>query len=145
MLEAPHRRPKECGANALCVGACCSARLNGAAAQHTGQDVAADAQEVRDAAARPGTYPLVVFSHYSGGQRRASTFLCTHLSSHGYIVTALDHSEVVAKELAPKRDETAEEKAARAEAWIANRVPDLRLLVDRVLGGTGLPSGIHLD
>src|SRR6266545_1079399 len=59
--------------------------------------------EERDAAARPGAYPLVVYSHYSGGHRRAATFLCTHLASHGYVVAALDHSEVVAPELA-RRD-----------------------------------------
>jgi dienelactone hydrolase len=131
-----------------------------AAAQHFGEDVAHETQDVftvrlrsaprrqmavRDAAPRPGTYPLVVFSHSSGGQRRASTFLCTHLSSHGYVAAALDHSEVVAKELAPKCNETAEQKAARAEAWIANRVPDLRLLIDRLLGGAALPSEIHVD
>lgn len=68
-----------------------------AAAQHTGQDTAPGTQDsftvppggarrtqmaVRDAAAQPGTYPLIVFSHPSGGGRRSATFLCTHLSSH---------------------------------------------------------------
>jgi dienelactone hydrolase len=43
---------------------------------------------------------LVVFSHYSGGHRRTATFLCVHLAGHGYVVAALDHSEVVAKEAA---------------------------------------------
>ncbi|MGZ3509284.1 MAG: alpha/beta hydrolase [Vulcanimicrobiaceae bacterium] len=71
-----------------------------AAAQHAGQDIAPGTQDVftvplrdtprrqlavRDAAARPGTYPLIVFSHHSGGHRRTATFLCTHLSSHGYV------------------------------------------------------------
>ena len=41
-------------------------------------------------------YPLILYSHHSGGHRRAATFLCTHLCSHGYVVAALDHSEVVA-------------------------------------------------
>src|SRR5437773_3880278 len=36
---------------------------------------------VRDATADSGTYPLIVFSHSSGGDRRQSTFLCTHLST----------------------------------------------------------------
>ena len=43
-----------------------------------------------DAAARPGAYPLIVFSHYSGGHRRSVTFLCTHLASHGYVVAAVE-------------------------------------------------------
>ncbi|MGZ3532833.1 MAG: alpha/beta hydrolase [Vulcanimicrobiaceae bacterium] len=65
---------------------------------------------VRDAAARPGTYPLIVFSHHSGGHRRTATFLCTHLSSHGYVVAALDHSEVVAAELARNDGESARKR-----------------------------------
>src|SRR5215467_14042039 len=32
---------------------------------------------VRDAAAQFGTYPLIIFSHASGGGRRGATFLCT--------------------------------------------------------------------
>src|SRR6266516_4776950 len=84
-----------------------------AAAHHAGQDLAPDSRDlvaarpddtpraraaVRDAEPRPGTYPLVVFSHHGGGHRRSATFLCTHLSSHGYVVAALDHWEVVAEE-----------------------------------------------
>ena len=46
------------------------------------------------------------------------TFLCTHLSSHGYVVTALDHSDVVAVEMAGKDGETDEQKTARVEAGL---------------------------
>jgi predicted dienelactone hydrolase len=94
-----------------------------AAARHGGQD----------AAAHPGTYPLIIYSHPSGAHRRAATFLCTHLSSHGYVVAALDHSEVVAVDLARGEGETAEQKNARVAAVIANRVPDVRFLLDRLL------------
>src|SRR3954471_11390179 len=59
----------------------------------------------RDAAARPGEHPLVVYSHHSGGHRRAATYLSGHLASHGYVVAALDHSEVVAAELVPPTDQ----------------------------------------
>ncbi|MGZ3509285.1 MAG: hypothetical protein ACXWNJ_12885 [Vulcanimicrobiaceae bacterium] len=45
----------------------------------------------------------------------------------------MDHSEVVAAELARKDGESAEQKAARMEAWIANRVPDVRFLLDHLL------------
>ena len=68
--------------------------------------------------------PLVIYSHFSGGHRRAATFLCTHLASHGYLVAAMDHSEVAA------RDQLPTERAARIEAIIAGRVPDLRFLID---------------
>src|SRR5689334_12532714 len=55
---------------------------------------------------------LIIFSHASRQHRRAYTFLCNHLSSHGYVVAAMDHSEVVVPELAGKSGETAEQKAA---------------------------------
>jgi len=46
---------------------------------------------VRGAAPRPGPHPLAAFSHGFGGHRCQSTFLCTHLASHGYVVVAPDH------------------------------------------------------
>ena len=46
---------------------------------------------VMNAKARSGTFPLVVFSHGYGGERRQSTFFCTHLASHGYVIAAMDH------------------------------------------------------
>lgn len=104
-----------------------------AEAPDAGRDCAA---EMRDAPSLPGTWPLILFSHHSGGHRRAATFLCTHLSSHGYVVAALDHSEVVAKELARKDGEAAAQKTARMEAWIASRVPDMRFLLDYLLDHT---------
>ena len=122
-----------------------------AAPQHQGQDLAPETQDVftvpsgdtprrqtavRNAAAHAGSYPAIVFSHHSGGYRRAATFLCTHLSSHGYIVAALDHSEVSAPELRDREGESAEQKAARMQAVIAGRVPDAHLLLDRLLNDT---------
>jgi dienelactone hydrolase len=119
-----------------------------AGALHQGQDLDPEAQDVftvppdnakrrqtavRNAAAQAGSYPAIIFSHHSGGHRRAATFLCTHLSSHGYIVAALDHSEVSAPELRGLQGATAEQKAAGMRAVIASRVPDARFLLDRVL------------
>lgn len=49
-------------------------------------------EAVRDAAPRTGHNPLIVFSHGFGTERRQSSFLCTHLASHGYRVCAPDHS-----------------------------------------------------
>jgi dienelactone hydrolase len=100
--------------------------------------------------AASGTYPLVAYSHHSGGNRRVATFLCTHLASHGYVVAALDHSEVVAPELGPHPGESAEQRSARTEAWIESRVPDVRFLLDhvlesaRLLGATPDPDRIGL-
>jgi predicted dienelactone hydrolase len=131
-----------------------------AAAQHAGQDLVPATQDaftappadtprsqmaVRNAAAQPGAYPLVLFSHSSGGRRRQSTFLCTHLSSHGYVVAALDHSEAVAPELMSSAGETAEQRTARVAAWIENRVPDVRFLLDRLLDGAAWDADVQLD
>jgi predicted dienelactone hydrolase len=132
-----------------------------AAGQHAGQDIAAGTQDfftlpsggasrsqmaVRDALSQPGAYPLVIFSHSSGRwNRRGATFLCTHLCSHGYVVAALDHSEVVAAELARKNAETAEEKASRVEALLSSRVPDIRFLLDYLLGDAAPEMQINLD
>jgi predicted dienelactone hydrolase len=74
-----------------------------------------------------------------------ATFLCTHLASHGYVVAALDHSEVCAPELARRDGETAEERAVRIQAMIASRVPDVRFLLDHLLGGPAWDSAIRLD
>jgi dienelactone hydrolase len=131
-----------------------------AAAQLASQDIASGIQDfftvpsndtphgqmaVRNAPARPGTYPLIIFSHSSGGNRHQSTFLCTHLSSHGYVVAALDHSELVAAELARKDGETDAQKTARVAAWIAHRVPDIRFLLDHLLQDTAWDSEAQLD
>jgi predicted dienelactone hydrolase len=129
-------------------------------ARHAGQDISPETQDVfavpllnktrsqmavRNAAAKPGTHPLVIFSHASGQNRRSSTFLCTHLSSHGYVVAALDHSELVSPDLARRDNETAEQKAARTAAWIANRVPDVRFLIDYLLDPAALGPEIQAD
>lgn len=132
-----------------------------AAAQHAGEDIAPDTQDsytvplcdtprvqsaVRNAVPLTGTYPLVVFAHGSArGARRMSTFLCTHLSSHGYVTAALDHSEIVAKEFVLRGNETKEERMARANAIIASRVPDVRFLLDLLLDGVTSDWGIRLD
>src|SRR5260221_8875289 len=79
--------------------------------------------ELRDAVPLPGALPLVVFSHFSGGGRRVSSFLSRHLASHGYAVAALDHSESIAPELAARHGETPEQRAARGDAVNPSRGP----------------------
>ena len=78
-----------------------------AANEYSGQDLAEGSRDsydlipgfppvwqeaVRDAAPGRGKFPLVAFSHGFGGHRRQTTFLCTHLASHGYVVAAVDHT-----------------------------------------------------
>ena len=89
-----------------------------------------------------GPRPLVLFSHPSGSHRRSATFLCGHLASHGYGVAALDHSETVAPELKRPEGEDAAGRAARIEAIVASRVPDLRLLLDRMFADGTAGAGV---
>ena len=94
---------------------------------------------VRDAAVRAGSYPLLLFSHTSAGHRRQSSFLCTHLASHGYVVAAVDHTGNTALDAAERaatgKAFTPNERDAYVEKIVADRVPDLRLLLDQVLDG----------
>lgn len=102
------------------------------------------AAEARDAEALPGRYPLVVYSHHAGGHRCAASYLCTHLASHGYVVAALDHSEVAAPALAMPPEHTPEQRAAWAkEVWAPARVADVRFLIDHAL--TAAPIEIDAD
>ncbi|HVN27681.1 MAG TPA: hypothetical protein VMT64_04305, partial [Candidatus Binataceae bacterium] len=81
----------------------------------------------------PGARPLVLYSHHSGGNRRSATYLTTFLASHGYLVAALDHSEVVSPQI-----------AGNLHDLIANRVPDVRFLLDYVLAGS-IPCSARPD
>ena len=47
---------------------------------------------VRDEPARPGKFPLLVFSHGNGGLRHQNVFQMDHLASHGYVVASPDHT-----------------------------------------------------
>ena len=130
-----------------------------AATRHAGRDLDPAAQDtfalasgelrkqsaVRDAQTDGGTYPLVVFSHASGHHRRGATYLCTHLASHGYVVAAMDHSEIVAPELGRRDGETAAQTGARVQAIIASRVSDVPFLLDALLDGSAWDSKVRLD
>jgi len=131
-----------------------------AAAEHAGQDMGGETQDrfavphrtatrvqlaVRNAVPHSGSCPLVIFSHHSGGHRRAATYLCTHLSSHGFVVAALDHSEVTAPELSRQSGETPEQKAVRIKGWIKSRVPDVLFLLNHLLRGAALDLGVNVD
>src|SRR5205814_7261673 len=65
--------------------------------------------------------------------------------SHGYIVAALDHSEVTAPELGrPAGEETAGQRAARVDAIVGSRVPDVRFLLDHLLNGGAAGLGLSV-
>jgi predicted dienelactone hydrolase len=86
--------------------------------------------------------PVVLYSHHSFGDRNSATYLCEHLAGHGFVVAALDHSERSAPQPA-SADETPQQRAERVHRIVADRVPDLRLLLDSALDRPGIdPSGV---
>jgi predicted dienelactone hydrolase len=88
-----------------------------------------------------GVYPLIAFSHSSWGHRRQATFLCTYLTSHGYVVAAVDHLGNTIGGLAQIRrgpasgGETSDRRAARLQVLRAACVPDIRCVLDHLLTG----------
>lgn len=81
-------------------------------------------------------HPLLGFSHTSGGHRRQASYLCQHLASHGYVVATVDHTDNTASDVAaragsgPLPPERIEELV---RSYIADRVPDIRFLIDQQL------------
>ena len=57
----------------------------------------------------------------------------------------MDHSEIAAAELRPVIGETAEQKNARIQTIIENRVPDIRFLLDYLLHTSAWQGGTQLD
>src|ERR1700730_14049910 len=93
---------------------------------------------VRRSGVLPGSQPLILFSHTSNGHRRQSSFLCTHLASHGYVVACVDHTGNTIAEATARASSgktfSPEERDAYLQAIMADRVPDLRFLLDQLLG-----------
>ena len=106
---------------------------------------------VRDAAPRAGRFPVVVFSHGFGGHRRQSTFLCSHLASHGYVVASCDHTgntmlDVMRMAMAQRSGNAATMDAREIlPNFIALRPADARFTLDRVLDGAAGGLADHVD
>ena len=85
--------------------------------------------------ADPTNAPLIVYSHSSNGHRTVSSFLTTHLAAHGYVVAAVDHTGNTQAEWRMRRATpfTAEQTEAYIAKIIADRVPDLRQVIDQML------------
>lgn len=82
----------------------------------------------------PGPFPLIAFSHGNSGLRRQSTFLTTHLASHGFVVVAPDHAGNTFPE-PPNLDD--EKRRALHRLARAKRPGDLRAAIDAALATAG--------
>ncbi len=125
-----------------------------ATSAHTGQDLASESQDrymlfgglkvpqaaVRDAAPLVGVErPVLLFSHGFAGHRRQSTFLCTHLASHGYVVAAPDHAGntmqdmmMLALSLGPAQ--MPKDPEALLGTYVFDRPRDMSLCIDALSG-----------
>ena len=117
-----------------------------AAEGHAGEDLAASAAHpfgqphlaAPGAAPAGGEFPLLAFSHGNSGLRQQSTFLTTHLASHGHVVAAPDHVGNTFSEMLDLDDEQRRAAHLDMREW---RPLDLRAVVDQVLRGVaGLPG-----
>lgn len=123
-----------------------------AAEMHRGEDLDAATQDrykiahdiperrqraVRDAKAGSGKFPLVMYLHGAWGSRLDSTELCTHLSSHGYVVGALDTIGDTIADLRRFADPaiTTSKFKPDAASGVAARPRDAMFAIDRLLGG----------
>ena len=94
---------------------------------------------VINAKAHSGSFPLVVFSHGYGGERRQSTFFCTHLASHGYVVAAMDHVGNTTVDMLSGQSAGNSELINR---FIESRPVDASFVIDQMLSGA---SGLDID
>lgn len=87
---------------------------------------------VRDADVRldDGPYPVVMFSHGSGGIRMQSTFLTVVLASHGYVVVSPDHYGNTLSDIVVAGDLVQADLLQSFE----DRPKDLNFLVDYMAG-----------
>jgi len=103
---------------------------------------------VRDAEAAGEPAPLVVFTHGHAGYRRESTFLCTHLASHGYLVISADHRPSMFQEiedLMSQGEGSYEPWLDALEVMLETRRADIPFLIDeaeRSLPVADAPVGI---
>src|SRR5262249_6011106 len=107
-------------------------------------------EAVRDATPRPGVRPLVVFSHGYGGHRRQSTFLCTHVASHGYLVAACDHTgntvfDVAQQAITARSGRALQGFGDTLRTFAAARPADVGALLDRLLDGLAGDLGRLVD
>jgi predicted dienelactone hydrolase len=105
---------------------------------------------VRDASPRAGSFPLVVFSHGFGSHRRQSTFLCTHLASHGYVVAAMDHTgntifEMFQMMMAAQMGAAPPDPATVIPELMGDRPVDVSFVIDRMLDQPLKAAGCAVD
>lgn len=96
----------------------------------------AEALGLRDARVYPKQFPWIVFSHGACGRPRESSYLTMALASRGFVVVAPTHI-----------GNTADDPDCRGNFGdsFANRVPDVRFIIDSILAENANPSSRFAD
>jgi len=97
-------------------------------------------QAVLNAEPEPGSFPLVVFSHGYGGERRQSTFFYTHLASHGYVVAAMDHVGNTTVDMMSGQSTTGDIEFM--QRFIQSRPADATFVINQMIAGA---AGLDID
>lgn len=85
---------------------------------------------VRNAAAAPGKYPVVIFSHGYSGDRREFSFLCAYLASHGYRVISADHVGSTFADVAAQMATPGFDRRASMAQMCLDRYGDVPFMLD---------------
>lgn len=101
-----------------------------------GECVARTTQAIRDASAIVGEYPVVFYSHCYTCTRWSAHAVMERLASHGFVVISPDHE---GDTLFDRLDGTA---SPLSNDLVDVREADIRFLLDRVLAGDALPTGV---
>ncbi len=85
--------------------------------------------------------PVLMYSHCHSCTRLAVETIAERLASHGFVVVALDHQGNTLW------DALAGKSAELSAAFLATRLADVQIVLDRVLDGTALPATLkgHVD
>ena len=83
---------------------------------------------VRDVQVRDGKWPLLVFSHGSGGTRVGYVFFTEFMASHGFVVMAADH--IGNSRYTIVNGKTVAAGGPRGQASAADRPTDVSFLID---------------
>ena len=98
--------------------------------------VARTTNATRDADPIPGTYPVIVYTHCYTCTRWSAHAVVERLVSHGFVVVSADHE---GDTLYDGLDGTA---SPLSNELVDTREDDVRFVLDRVLAGSVLPTGV---
>lgn len=77
-----------------------------------------------------GPYPIIIFSHGSGGLRFQNYPQCTHMASHGYVVVSVDHEENTAYNLIMGAN--ARDNNVLVKSGVTDRPADLKFVLNEL-------------